>query len=295
MKRSTFSSSTIQINRALRYLAALGATAVLAFGGTVSPQLDSMNPNQPVQIIVQPADTLPGGLLNALCGTLDLVDILPLGEVCNVTVAGAHLLAHNPKVGHISVNNTLVGTGAPLSAYDYTPQTIQPNSASASNTNPNLGRNIGVALIDSGVQINADLIGSGSGSLPGSLYPQVVYAESFVPGESVDDGYGHGTHIAGIISGNGSNSAGSAYYHQIHGVAPGAHVISLKVLDKNGQSSDSQVIKAIDRAIKLKDTYNIKVINLSLGRPIFESYKTDPLCKEVEKADRKSTRLNSSH
>jgi hypothetical protein len=44
------------------------------------------------------------------------------------------------------------------------------------------------------------------------------------------------------------------------------------------------VIRAIERAIQLKAVYNIKVINLSLGRPIFESYKTDPLCREVEKA-----------
>src|SRR5205823_3546528 len=57
-----------------------------------------------------------------------------------------------------------------------------------------------------------------------------------------------------------------------------------KVLDKNGVSDDISVINAIDRAIQLKHAYNIQVINLSLGRPIFESYKTDPLCQEVEKA-----------
>ena len=44
------------------------------------------------------------------------------------------------------------------------------------------------------------------------------------------------------------------------------------------------MIQAIEEAIKLQYIYNIKVINLSLGRPIFESYKTDPLCQEVEKA-----------
>ena len=56
------------------------------------------------------------------------------------------------------------------------------------------------------------------------------------------------------------------------------------MLDKNGQSTDAEVIQAIDRAIQLKLIYNIKVINLSLGRPIYESYKMDPLCQEVEKA-----------
>jgi len=112
----------------------------------------------------------------------------------------------------------------------------------------------------------------------------VAYAQSFVPGEGVDDLYGHGTHVAGMIAGNGANSSGAGYLNNIHGVAPGVSLINLKVLDQNGASTDSQVIQAIEAAIQLKDTYNIKVINLSLGRPIYESYKLDPLCLEVEKA-----------
>jgi serine protease AprX len=133
-----------------------------------------------------------------------------------------------------------------------------------------------VAVIDSGIHVNKDLIGNGTGNLSLlNLFPNVVYAESFVPGEGVDDYYGHGTHVAGIISGNGANSYGAAFLHDIHGIAPGAHLINLKVLDRSGRSSDSEVILAIDRAIQLRAIYNIKVINLSLGRPIFESYKTD--------------------
>jgi len=44
------------------------------------------------------------------------------------------------------------------------------------------------------------------------------------------------------------------------------------------------VIAAIQRAIQLKDTYNIRVINLSLGRSVFESYVDDPLCQAAEAA-----------
>ncbi len=101
---------------------------------------------------------------------------------------------------------------------------------------------------------------------------------------SWDDYYGHGTHVSGIIAGNGLNSTGSAYLDEIHGVAPAVHLINLKVLDKNGTSTDAEVINAIDTAISLKPLFNIQVINLSLGRPVYESYKTDPLCQEVEKA-----------
>ena len=44
---------------------------------------------------------------------------------------------------------------------------------------------------------------------------------------------------------------------------------------------EADVISAIQRAIELKNTYNIRVINLSLGRPVFESYALDPLCQAV--------------
>jgi serine protease AprX len=56
------------------------------------------------------------------------------------------------------------------------------------------------------------------------------------------------------------------------------------VLDSNGQGTDSSVIAAIDRAVELKDIYNIRVLNLSLGRTIRETYALDPLCQAVERA-----------
>jgi len=56
------------------------------------------------------------------------------------------------------------------------------------------------------------------------------------------------------------------------------------VLDANGAATDSQVIAAISQAVSLKSKYNIRVMNLSLGRAVYESYKLDPLCQAVEKA-----------
>src|SRR5262249_9468031 len=52
----------------------------------------------------------------------------------------------------------------------------------------------------------------------------------------------------------------------------------------NGQGADSAGIAAIDRAIELKGKYHIGGINLSLGRPVYESYVNDPLCQAVEAA-----------
>ena len=93
------------------------------------------------------------------------------------------------------------------------------------------------------------------------------------------DLYGHGTHVAGIVGGNGYLSGGN-----YSGVAPNVNLVDLRALDVNGAGTDSTVIAAIDEAITLKNTYNIRVINLSLGRGIFVSYTQDPLCQAVESA-----------
>ena len=62
------------------------------------------------------------------------------------------------------------------------------------------------------------------------------------------------------------------------------NLINLRVLDQNGASTDSEAIAAIQTAIQLQSTYNIRIISLSLGRPVWESYTQDPLCQAVEQA-----------
>ncbi len=101
---------------------------------------------------------------------------------------------------------------------------------------------------------------------------------------STADTFGHGTHVALIAAGNASASSGNTATRTFRGIAPGAKIVNLKVLNGYGIGTDSQLIAAIDRAIALKSTYNIKVINLSLGRFVYESYTLDPLCQAVEAA-----------
>lgn len=135
------------------------------------------------------------------------------------------------------------------------------------------GTGIGVAVVDSGVTAVDDL---------GS---RVVYSQDFVAvGGDGSDRYGHGTHVAGIVAGNGADSTGANYTYTFTGVAPNANIVNLRVLGPDGSGQDSDVIAAIDRAIELKDTYNIRVLNLSLGRGVYESYVDDPLCQAVERA-----------
>ena len=134
------------------------------------------------------------------------------------------------------------------------------------------GTGVGVAVIDSGITASPEF---------GS---RVVYSESFVSGLDASDQYGHGTHVAGIIGANGVDSTGDDFTRTFKGIAPNVNLIDLRVLDANGSGQESNVIAAIQRAIQLKDTYNIRVINLSLGRPVYESYTLDPLCQAVEAA-----------
>jgi serine protease AprX len=63
-----------------------------------------------------------------------------------------------------------------------------------------------------------------------------------------------------------------------------ATLLSLLLCLAGLAGSDSSVIRAIDQAIALKNKFNFRVINLSLGRPVFESYRLDPLCQAVERA-----------
>ena len=103
-------------------------------------------------------------------------------------------------------------------------------------------------------------------------------------GTGTDDLYGHGTHVAGIVAGNGADSICTTCTRTMKGIAPNANLINLRVLDENGNGTDSDVIAAIDQAIALASTYNIRVINLSVGGPVLESSAQDPLCQAVEAA-----------
>jgi len=141
------------------------------------------------------------------------------------------------------------------------------------------GKGVTVAVVDSGVFPYADLSGSGNNS-------RVLAGVSFVPGDpSTFDACGHGTHVAGIAAGNGAYSSGNfRYTHSYYGVARQAGLVGVRVLDKNGSGSVTTVLSGLQWAVANKAKYHIGVINLSLGHPVGESYKTDPLCQAVEAA-----------
>ncbi|WP_338316068.1 S8 family serine peptidase, partial [Streptomyces bohaiensis] len=106
----------------------------------------------------------------------------------------------------------------------------------------------------------------------GDFEDKVKLAENFTDAESTDDVDGHGTHVASIAAGTGARSDG-AY----RGVAPGADLISGKVLNDNGEGLESWIIEGMEWAADS----GADVINMSLGAPA--SQGPDPMADAVDR------------
>jgi serine protease AprX len=204
-----------------------------------------------------------------------------VAEVSNARLAA---LASDPRVARISIDRPAFAT------LDRTSSAI--GAALAREDLGVTGAGVGVAVIDSGVSSwHDDLYMEHAAGLPyGNYVPRVTHFRDFANpwqsdggevyyGEYAYDDYGHGTHVSGIIAGNGYDSKGGRT-----GVAPKANIIGLKVLDGNGAGYVSDVIAALDYAVSVKDQFNIRVINLSVGAGVYESYNTDPLALAARRA-----------
>ena len=147
------------------------------------------------------------------------------------------------------------------------------------------GAGVGVAVLDSGIQIKDDMMDPVMGGHRiVAQYNFVPDANNYADPNEYVDYCGHGTHVSGIIAGAGQSSTGDGYSHTYYGIARRANLINVKVLDANGTGSVSSMIAGLQWVIANKNAYNIRVANLSLGHPVGDSYKNDPLCQAVESA-----------
>jgi serine protease AprX len=136
------------------------------------------------------------------------------------------------------------------------------------------GKGVTVAVIDSGLEMSSEF--------QGRVKAFYDFTNGQTKSTSPFDDYGHGTHVAGTIAGNGALSYNKAY----HGLAPNVQLVVLKVLDGSGAGYTSDVVRAVDFAVANKSKFGIDVINLSLGHPIYEPSSTDPLVQAVERASK---------
>ncbi|WP_328886500.1 S8 family peptidase [Streptomyces sp. NBC_00316] len=121
------------------------------------------------------------------------------------------------------------------------------------------GKGVKVAVLDTGADLNNADIKS-----------EIVQSQSFVNGQTVQDGHGHGTHVASTIAGSGANSDG-----KYKGVAPGADLLIGKVLSNSGQGADSSILAGMEWAVE----QGADVISMSLGGP--DAPGEDPLTSAV--------------
>ena len=127
------------------------------------------------------------------------------------------------------------------------------------------GNGIGVAVIDSGVADHPDLAG------------RIVARVDFTGEQSNGDPGGHGTHVAGLIAGDGTASNGAWT-----GVAPRANIISVRVIDASGHATLSTIFAGMQWVLANRTVFHIKVVNMSFGATALTGYQNDLLASAAE-------------
>ena len=134
------------------------------------------------------------------------------------------------------------------------------------------GAGVTIAVVDSGVALHPDI------QTLTAVVDVVAHSTPHAapPEESIDPN-GHGTHVAGIMVGTGRHSAG-----RMAGVAPEANLVSVRVLDHVGRGLSSDLLAGLQWILAHKSEYGIRVVNMSLGHPVFEPAAMDPLVEAVD-------------
>ena len=129
------------------------------------------------------------------------------------------------------------------------------------------GKGVGVAVLDTGIFPHMDFRNRIRAFADFVAYKSMPY-----------DDNGHGTHVAGILAGDGTASMG-----KYKGVAPGCGLVALKVLDRFGNGSREQVLRAFRWILDHREQYRIRIVNISVGTTCRSVSDQDVLIQGVEK------------
>ena len=127
------------------------------------------------------------------------------------------------------------------------------------------GAGVTVAILDTGIRDHPDLAG------------RIVATSDLTPAGDGIDTFGHGTHMAGIVAGDGSSSSSG-----FAGIAPRADVVAVRVAGANGATDVSVVIAGLQWIVAHRERFGIRVLNLSFGTDSRQPYSLDPLNYAVE-------------
>src|SRR5689334_602136 len=223
-----------------------------------------------VRVIIQPVNQPDLSLDSTLELTGSNVRKLKLFQTRIVTLPAqaAVALAARSDVAYVSLNRDAQPMGHLSLTTGADQVRATPNTTSSSLD----GTGIGIAILDSGIDTNHRAFLNRANDV------RVVYSEDFTGEGRTDDPYGHGTHVASLAAGNGRISNG-----EYVGIAPNANLINLRVLNSTGVGTTAYVLRALDWVATNRTTYNIRVVNLSLGMPAIDSYRNDPVCRAVRR------------
>lgn len=195
------------------------------------------------------------------------------GASGRLTGAEIHLLASDPDVAYIAFDHLVRATFDPEegAARASSPGILEVGAPDVWRQLGVTGKGVGVAILDSGIAPHPDLAGR--------IVASVDFTSSGSRGSLVPpaDPGGHGTHVAGLVAGDGIASGG-AYA----GVAPGANLVDVRVISATGSSTVSTLIAGMQWVLAHRSEYNIRVVNISAGGPVTTSYRDDPLATAVE-------------
>jgi len=242
--------------------------------GELSRRSSDRNQNNTTRVIVTltPGAKLPAEFKRYIrrVGDNDKLDLIN-GQVLDVPNGVLKLMAANPSVFKLQYDR-------PIKTHNYR-TSVTVGARTVQDYLGYTGAGIGIAVIDSGMTSWHDDLTNKTSKLFPYGNQRVNKFVDFVNGRTLPyDDNGHGTHVAGIIAGNGYDS-----YGEKRGIAPDSNIISLKVLDQNGQGTISNIIAALGWVAANAQAYNIRVVNMSVGAAIHESYWTDPLTLAVKK------------
>jgi serine protease AprX len=258
--------------------AAAWATSDLS-GANIDPSVqaavDATDGSQAVPVLVY-GDTQ--AVEDAVPQGVDVTALPVIGAVAAyLTPDEIQSLAADDAVQNIVADNPVYGVDY-QSSMDITNLAIGLSHVAAPKDGGPDGSGVSVAVLDSGVDTNTDLPDS-----------RIVGWKDFVNGKRKPyDDAGHGTFVAGLVAGDGSASLplenGGYATTQYRGVAPGADIVGIKVLDQFGQGRTSGIVAGIAWAIAHKDQYNIRVLNMSVGGDPLGPVSEDPIAQAVEAA-----------
>jgi serine protease AprX len=165
-----------------------------------------------------------------------------------MSAASAKALAYEEDIEFMSLDNEVRSFGHVTTTTGAEQSRAQKNALGLSYSLD--GSNVNIAVLDSGIDVNHK---SFSGQLS-----KVVFSKDFTGENRTDDPYGHGTHVAAVAAGTGTATNGN-----YEGVASGANLVNLRVLNSKGTGSVSGILKALDWIMANRLLYNVRVVNMS--------------------------------